>query len=83
MILQLNPGLYLKTEKGDGIAHFIIDYGIEHDLYWVIFLESGEIWTFKNSEVRAEPNWTENRQREDVVKTIERIKKYHRDQSNE
>ena len=32
MILQLNPPLPLETPKGKAWAHFIIDYGLEHDL---------------------------------------------------
>jgi len=32
MITQLNPPLALDTVKGQGWAHFVIDYGPEHDL---------------------------------------------------
>lgn len=57
MLLQLNPALPLKTPKGKGWAHFLIDYSQEHNLLWVIFLEeNGECWTFPNSEVRMVPN---------------------------
>jgi hypothetical protein len=57
MILQLNPALPLKTPKGKGWAHFLIDYSQEHDLLWVVFLdESGECWTFSNSKIRIDSN---------------------------
>ncbi len=56
MILQLNPTIPVATPKGPGIAHFIIDYGIEHDILWVIFLDNGECWTYPNTQIRAEQN---------------------------
>jgi hypothetical protein len=58
-MLQLNPPLPLNTPKGEGFAHFLIDYGPESDLYWTVFItETGEIWTFANREVRAPKNIT-------------------------
>lgn len=63
MILQLDPPICLHTKKGKGFAHFLIDYGIETDLYWVVFLnETGECWTFSNTEIRIENNITIGRQ---------------------
>lgn len=54
MILQLDPPLPVQTPKGDGLAHLIIDYGPEHHLMWVVFLDDGgECWTYPNPEVRA------------------------------
>ncbi|HEY4089929.1 MAG TPA: hypothetical protein VGN46_00285 [Luteibacter sp.] len=58
-MLQLNPPLPLNTPKGEGFAHFLIDYGPESDLYWTVFItETGEIWTFSNKDVRASKNIT-------------------------
>jgi hypothetical protein len=63
MILQLQPPLPVKTNRGTGLAHFLIDEGIEHDLFWVVFLdESGECWTFRNSDIRAQKNITQGRE---------------------
>jgi len=57
MILQLKPTLWLHTPKGIGLAHFLIDYGEEHDLLWVVADDAtGEIWTWPNNEVRALKN---------------------------
>jgi hypothetical protein len=54
MIKQLNPALPLHTPKGRGWAHFLIDYSQEHDLLWVVFLnETGECWTFPNSNTNG------------------------------
>ena len=62
MITQLNPPLPLETPKGRGLAHFVIDYGPETDLLWVIFLdEDGACWTVPNTEVRMQSNWTMGR----------------------
>jgi len=66
-MLQLNPPLPLKTPKGDGLAHFLLDYGPESDLYWTVFITAtGEIWTFANREVRADKNITLGRTHVDV-----------------
>lgn len=59
MILQLSPFLPMETPKGRGMAHFLIDYGAEHHLQWVVFLdEAGECWTFSNPQVRLQENQT-------------------------
>lgn len=58
-MLQLDPPLPMNTPKGEGMAHVLIDYGPESDLYWTVFItETGEIWTFSNREVRAVKNIT-------------------------
>lgn len=59
MIIQLNQPLPLITPKGKGWAHLVIDYGQEHDLMWVVFQdETGECWTWLNSDIRLQPNIT-------------------------
>jgi hypothetical protein len=68
MMLQLDPPLPLETVKGSGWAHFVIDYGPEAALLWVVFLDDGGgCWTVPNSEVRIGSNWTMGR-RGDVVR---------------
>lgn len=62
MILQLNPPLPMNCQKGPGLAHFVIDEGVEHNLMWVIFIDgTGEVWTFQNPDVRAPQNITMGR----------------------
>lgn len=62
MIIRLDPPLPLETPKGKAMAHFLIDYGFEHDLYWVCFQdETGECWTWDNSKIRATKNITLDR----------------------
>ena len=57
MIIQLNPIIPLTTPKGKAFAHFLIDYGQEHDLMWVCFQdETGECWTWSNKEIRIQEN---------------------------
>jgi hypothetical protein len=59
MILQLKPPLPMICEKGTGMAHFLIDYGMEHHLYWTIFLDSdGSSWTLPNTKVKMQFNQT-------------------------
>ena len=61
MILQLNPPLQVKTPKGKAIAHFLVDYGPDHDLLWVCFEMDGECWTWKNTDIKGESNLTYGR----------------------
>jgi hypothetical protein len=57
MIHQLNPTIPLITPKGKGFAHLVLDYSQEHDLMWVVFLNSsGECWTFGNKDVKIDDN---------------------------
>lgn len=58
-MIQLNPPLPISTPKGPALAHFLIDYGPEHDLIWVVFQdETGECWSWRNPEIRAQKNIT-------------------------
>lgn len=62
MMIQLNPPIPLSTPKGDGIAWLVSDYGAEYNLLWTVAIdETGEIWTFENTEVRAIKNITMGR----------------------
>jgi hypothetical protein len=62
MIQQLNPPIPVDTPMGEGLAHVLIDYGIEHDLYWVVFLRCNkECWTYSNRDIRALKNITVGR----------------------
>ena len=61
-LLQLDPPLPLNTPKGPGLAHVMIDYGPEHHLIWVVFLDTnGECWAFPNPEIRMRSNPTMGR----------------------
>jgi hypothetical protein len=58
-LTQLNPPLPMETSKGPGLAHFIIDYGPESELLWMVFMDAdGACWTVPNPEVRMTVNWT-------------------------
>lgn len=61
MILQLNPPIPMITPKGHGYANFLVDRGIEYNNEWIVFLDSGEIWSFLNDKVRLEKNYTYGR----------------------
>ena len=62
MLTQLNPPLPMETSKGRGLAHFVIDYGVESHLFWVVFMDAdGACWTVPNPEVRLRMNWSAQR----------------------
>ena len=62
MFTQLAPSIPMTTSKGDGLAIAVIDYGQEHNLLWVVALNtSGEIWCVPNNEVRISANWSAGR----------------------
>ena len=57
MFTQLQTTIPMKTSKGAGLAFAVIDYGIEHDLLWVVVMrDTGEIWTLRNADLRATAN---------------------------
>ena len=61
-MIQLNPTIPVVTPKGNGWAFFLIDRSQEHDLEWVVFLDNGVYcWTFKNSDIRIQKNFTIHR----------------------
>jgi len=61
-ITRIDPPLPLLNPKGKAMAHFLIDYGLEHDLYWVCFQDdTGECWTWNNSVIRLQNNITTGR----------------------
>jgi len=61
-MLRLDPPLPLVTPKGEGMAHVLIDFGAEHHLQWVVFIDAtGECWTFDNPDVRLQDNLTKGR----------------------
>jgi len=65
MLVQLNPPLRLSTPKGPGLAHFLIDYGPEADLLWVVFMDAdGACWSVPNPEIRLAANWSMGRRPE-------------------
>jgi len=56
-MIQLNPPIPMSCPKGNGLAVLVIDYGLDHDLMWVIALDdSGECWTYSNPEIRFREN---------------------------
>lgn len=53
-----------NNTKGNGWAHFLIDYGVEHDLLWVVFQnDTGECWSWLNRDIKIQSNITLNRKK--------------------
>ena len=52
----------MDTPKGAGLALAVIDYGLEHNLLWVVAIDdSREIWCVPNADVRVQANWSAGR----------------------
>jgi hypothetical protein len=67
--LQLNPPIPVVTPRGEGYAQVLIDYGAEFNLPWVVFLDdSGECWTYGNTQIRAQKNITMGRMHAKAVR---------------
>jgi hypothetical protein len=61
-MLQLNPPIPVDTPKGPALAEVLIDYGAEHHLIRVCFIdETRECWSFPDTEIRAQANPTMGR----------------------
>lgn len=61
MLTQLNPPLYfwVPQAKDHGLAIAVIDYHMDHDLYWVCIMDkTGAVATLSNKEVRGCMNTT-------------------------
>ena len=58
MMLRLDPPLPVVTPNGKGMAHVLIDYGVDFDLCWVVFQDDSQCWTWRNQDIRAETNTT-------------------------
>ena len=58
-MLQLDPLIPLETPRGKAMAHFVIDYGAEHFMEFVCFVdETGECRIYRNDQVRLQRNET-------------------------
>jgi len=83
MIHEIKNPIPMHTEKGHGYAHFMIDRGMEHEFEWVIFLENNEIWSFLNSKVRLESNFTYGRSKNKQDQKLESYQQIKRAQDEE
>ena len=67
MILQLNPAIPVDVvnfdgPNGPGIAHLVIDYGIESHLVFVVAMDlTGQVWSVPNPSVRFQTNLSAGR----------------------
>ena len=53
------------------MAHFVIDYGPETHLLWVVFMDvGGGCWTVPNPEIRMQANWSMGRRDADALRKL-------------
>ena len=61
-IIRIDPPIPVTTPKGKAQAHVLVDYGFEQNFVWVCFQDdSGECWSWNNTEIRAQKNITAGR----------------------
>jgi len=59
MIHELRGVLWLETPKGLALAKFLVDRGIDADNEWICIVnDTGEIWSFDNSDVLVCKSYT-------------------------
>lgn len=52
MIHEIRQVIWLDTPKGQALAKFIVDRGVDSDLEWITVLQdTGQVLSFDNSEV--------------------------------
>lgn len=65
--VQLDPPIPVEVVgKGEGYAVGWIDYSQEHDLLWIVMLDTREVWMAENKEIRACYNWSLGRRKPEV-----------------
>lgn len=59
LIYEPRQNLEVDTPKGRGRIFLVTEYGSEqYKIFTVIINETGEVWEFKNTEVRVTSNIT-------------------------
>ena len=53
--------LYVSTPKGSGQLWLVTDYGQEIEKIFTVILENGELWEFKNRDIKIDENLTMGR----------------------
>lgn len=58
-IHEIQQILWVTTPHGDGIALFIIDYGMQENTIWVVALEDdGKVLHYNSNQIRLTKNNT-------------------------
>lgn len=59
MIYEPRNRIEVRTDKGDGVILFVMDYGHETDtIYTVVMNDSGEMWQFTHKGIIVKSNIT-------------------------
>lgn len=62
VIHEIRQVIWLDTPKGQALAKFLVDRGVDSDNEWICIVnETGEIWSFDNSDVLVCKSYTLNR----------------------
>lgn len=56
-IHRINPEIWVRTPKGDGLALFLIDYGPSLNTIWVVqLIDSGAVLHVESAEIKIRGN---------------------------
>lgn len=60
-IHEIQQVLWVTTPHGDGVALFLMDYGVQHNTIWVVALEDcGSVKHYDSNQIKLCPNHTLN-----------------------
>lgn len=66
-IHEIQQILWVNTPHGDGIALFIIDYGMQENTIWVVALEDdGRVLHYNSNQIRLTKNNTIDFNKKDI-----------------
>jgi len=61
IVLELQQPVYVITPRGEGYIWLVTEYGVEMEKIFTIILNSGEIWEYRNNQIRVSNNVTMGR----------------------
>ncbi len=61
IVTELQQPVYVITPKGEGYVWLVTEYGVEMEKIFTIILNSGEIWEYRNNQIRVSNNVTMGR----------------------
>jgi len=61
IVLELKQPVYVVTPRGEGYVWLVTEYGVEMEKIFTIILKNGEIWEYRNNQIRVMNNITMGR----------------------
>tara|TARA_Y100000590_G_C14942981_1_gene722009 strand:+ start:63 stop:272 length:210 start_codon:yes stop_codon:yes gene_type:complete len=67
IILELEQQVWVDTPKGKGRVWLVTEYGSEIEKVFTVILDNGQVWEFRNDQIRATSNITFDRQYKEEI----------------